>query len=61
LGLALQIPVATIAEADFAKAEKLLKSKQAGTYVSAKYSAEARIGGKQSSMSSRGAKRRGDP
>ena len=60
LGFALRIPVAAVSSADFARAEKLLRGKRAGVYVSAKYSGEARIGGKQSSVSSRGAKRRGD-
>lgn len=46
LGLALRIPVAAVNRVDLERAEKLLRKKRVNVYVSAKYSGEARIGGK---------------
>ena len=46
LSFALRIPVTAVNSADIERAEKLLRGKRAGVYVSAKYSGEARIGQK---------------
>ncbi|MFA5128025.1 MAG: hypothetical protein WC457_03435 [Patescibacteria group bacterium] len=45
LGFALKIPVVSVDSADYELAEKLLRKKRVGIYISAKYSGEAHVGG----------------
>lgn len=53
LGFALKIPVASVDSADFELAEKLLRKKRSGVYISAKYSGEASVGIKKKPLSLR--------